>query len=135
MSELPRRRGRPKGKVGTPKREDLEALWWVYDLMESAVQNFGKAVSELVEFAHTPGISIVQINGHASRWTHGKRLRAWAKRYPRRKDIFSLLAATETSIAERCSSLGYLFAPIEGRHLTISPLPESELCDGHSGDI
>jgi hypothetical protein len=136
MSKQPRGRGRPKGKLGTPKREDLEALWCIYDLMESGVQNFGKAVSQLVEFANTPKIWTVQIKGYASRWTHSKRLRAWSKRYLRRKDIFSRLAATETPLADRCSPLACLAdASIEGCHLTISPLPESELSNGRSGDI
>ena len=125
-----RRRGRPQGALSTPRRHDLEVLWWIYDLQESGTR-FAKALDMLRDFAFTPGISILPdddrhgILRDTDESTDRKRLRRLARRFPGKCDLLRALPS-------QLSITGVLLAPAEGCLLsaTTSALPAAALGSG-----
>ena len=121
--------GRPKGTTGKPRRHDLEALWWIYDLRDTGV-GFNAALNMLRDLAFTPGIEILPeddkygILRDTDESTDRKRLRRLADRHPQRNDLYTALAPGRTP------SVSVVAAAIEGHVLLVPAMPAGSLCSG-----
>jgi hypothetical protein len=107
----------------------------IYDL-QSGDQGlkFKEALDEVKDFASTPGISLTGARGiltDADRTTHPKRLRRWAKRYPRKQDLLGAMMALGQP--ERMLSISAdLLAPLAGHAVPVAAfgVPVTATCEG-----